>query len=133
MRYLRRLGKAAEGFRVIPREPARPYQIIHRKESFMLAEISVYPLDKGGSGLSRYVAGSIKIIKDSGLAYEMHALGTLVEGPPDAVFDLIRLLHADMAQHSDRVAMNIKIDDKKGATNLIREKVQSVEEKLSQG
>ncbi len=96
----------------------------------MLAELSVFPLDKGGSGLSVYVAQSIKIIQESGLDYEMHALGTLVEGPSEAIFDLIRKLHANMAAQSERVMMNIKIDDKKGVQGLIRKKVQSVEEKL---
>ena len=56
----------------------------------MLAELSVLPLDKGGQGLSRYVADSIKIIEESGLDYEVHALGTLIEGPADKVFEVIR-------------------------------------------
>lgn len=96
----------------------------------MLAEISVYPMDKGGSGLSTYVAQSIKIIKESGLDYEMHALGTLVEGPADAIFELLRKLHANMAAQSNRVAMSIKIDDKIGKTGLLKNKVSAVEEKL---
>ncbi len=96
----------------------------------MLAEISVYPLDKGGSGLSVYVAQSIKIIQQSGLDYEMHALGTLVEGPADAIFDLARKLYFNMASQSDRVAMNIKIDDKRGVTGLLKKKVKAVTDKL---
>jgi uncharacterized protein (TIGR00106 family) len=96
----------------------------------MLAEISVFPLDKGGSGLSEYVSQSIKIIRESGLDYEMHALGTLVEGPGDEVFTLIRKLHENMASQSDRVMMNIKIDDRKGVSGAIRKKVQSVKDRI---
>ena len=48
----------------------------------MLAEISVFPLDKGGEGLSRYVAEAVRAIESSGLDFEVHALGTLIGGRP---------------------------------------------------
>ena len=96
----------------------------------MLAELSVFPLDKGPTGLSRYVAESLKIIEESGLDYQIHALGTLIEGPSDKVFDVIRKCHENMAKRSDRVVTSVKIDDKKGATGTIKAKVRSVEEKI---
>lgn len=96
----------------------------------MLAELSVFPLDKGGSGLSHYVAESIKIIQESGLTYEIHAMGTLIEGPEDAVFEVIRKCHRNMASKCDRVVTNVKIDDRKGAQSSIKRKVTSVQEKL---
>ncbi len=91
----------------------------------MLAELSVFPLDKGGQGLSRYVADSIKIIEESGLDYEIHALGTLIEGPADKVFDVIRKCHESMASQCDRVMTTVRIDDRKGVTTAIRSKVES--------
>ena len=96
----------------------------------MLAELSVFPLDKGGEGLSRYVAESMEIIEQSGLAFEIHALGTLIEGPADKVFEVIRKCHMNMTRHSDRVVTTVKIDDRKDAQNRIKGKVRSVEEKL---
>ena len=96
----------------------------------MLAEFSVFPLDKGGEGLSKYVAESMKIIEESGLNFEVHALGTLIEGPSDQVFEVIRKCHENMTRLSDRVVTNIKLDDRKGATDRIKGKVRSVEEKL---
>ncbi len=96
----------------------------------MLAELSVSPLDKGGGGLSLYVAESIRIIEESGLAYEVHALGTLIEGPTDRVFEVIRACHENMCRHSERVLTTVKIDDRKGAVGRIKGKVLSVEEKL---
>ncbi len=96
----------------------------------MLAEISVFPLDKGGSGLSFFVAQSMKIIEESGLDYEIHAMGTLIEGPGDLVFDVIRKCHENMRSQSDRVVTYVKIDDKKGAIGLIRSKIESVEGKI---
>jgi uncharacterized protein (TIGR00106 family) len=96
----------------------------------MLAELSVFPLDKGAEGLSAYVAESIKIIEESGLDFEVHALGTLIEGPGDKVFEVIRKCHDSMTRVSNRVVTTVKIDDRKGATGRIKGKVQSVEEKL---
>lgn len=96
----------------------------------MLAELSVFPLDKGGKGLSIFVARSIKIIEESGLDYEVHALGTLIEGPKDKVFEVIRKCHDHMAEDCDRVVTTVKIDDRKGATGTLRAKVASVEQKL---
>ena len=96
----------------------------------MLAELSVFPIDKGGQGLSRYVAESMEIIEQSGLAFEIHALGTLIEGPADKVFEVIRECHNNMTRHSDRVMTTVKIDDRRGATDRLKGKVRSVEEKL---
>ena len=96
----------------------------------MLAEISVFPLDKGARGLSRFVAQSIKIIEQSGLDFEVHAMGTLIEGPSDKIFEVIRECHENMISQSDRVVTQIKIDDRKGVSGTIRTKVRSVEEKV---
>jgi len=93
----------------------------------MLAEISVFPLDKGSKGLSRFVAQSINIIEESGLDFEIHAMGTLIEGPSDKVFEVIRKCHENMASQSDRVVTYVKIDDRKGFSGTIRNKVKSVE------
>lgn len=96
----------------------------------MLAEFSVFPLDKGGEGLSKYVAQSMKIIEESGLDYEIHAMGTLIEGPADKIFEVIRKCHDNMAAQCDRVVTNVKIDDRKGSQGSIKRKVKSVEEKV---
>jgi uncharacterized protein (TIGR00106 family) len=96
----------------------------------MLAEISVFPLDKGGKGLSRFVAQSMRIIEESGLDFEIHAMGTLIEGPTDKVFEVIRRCHENMINQSDRVATYVKIDDRKGVSGTIKNKVKSVEEKF---
>ena len=96
----------------------------------MLAELSVFPIDKGGQGLSQYVAESMKIIEQSGLAFEIHALGTLIEGPAEKVFEVIQKCHVNMTRHSDRVMTTVKIDDRRGAKDRLKGKVRSVEEKL---
>ena len=83
----------------------------------MLAEFSVFPMGTGSGGLSKFVAESIKIIEDSGLDFEMHAMGTLIEGDADKVFQVIRACHDNMLRHGERVVTTIKIDDRKGVQN----------------
>ena len=96
----------------------------------MLAEFSITPIDKEGKSLSEYIAKTINIIKKSGLQYELHAMGTIVEGDAEEVFDLIKKCHLNMTRFSDRVSTSIKIDDRKGATGRLKGKVASVENKL---
>ena len=96
----------------------------------MLAEFSITPIDKEGKSLSEYIAKTINIIKESGLQYELHAMGTLVEGDAKEVFDLIKKCHLNMTRFSDRVSTSIKIDDRKGAIRRLKGKVASVENKL---
>jgi len=95
----------------------------------MLAELSIFPMDKGSHGLSTYVAESLKIIEDSGLDYEIHAMGTLIEGPAEKVFEVIRRCHDNLAAKCDRVITSVRIDDRKGVTGAIKRKVKSVEDK----
>ena len=96
----------------------------------MLVEFSIIPIDKEGKSLSEYIAKTINIIKKSGLQYELHAMGTIVEGDAEEVFDLIKKCHLNMTRFSDRVYTSINIDDRKGATGRLEGKVVSVENKL---
>ena len=95
----------------------------------MLAEFSITPLDKGES-VSKYVAGSLKLVSESGLNYKISAMGTIVEGDPDEVFDLIKRCHMRMRERSARVSTLIKIDDRKGKINRLEGKIESVEKHL---
>jgi uncharacterized protein (TIGR00106 family) len=96
----------------------------------MLVEFSITPIDKEGESLSEYIAKTINIIKKSGLQYELHAMGTLVEGDAEEVFNLIKKCHLNMTRFSNRVSTSIKIDDRKAATERLKGKVESVENKL---
>jgi uncharacterized protein (TIGR00106 family) len=111
-------------------ENSRQISFITWRKRTMLAEFSTFPMGRGPGGLSKYVAESMGIIKESGLSYEVHALGTLVEGDADLVFEVIRKCHDNMLKHGERVITTIKIDDRKGASNRIKGKVESVEREL---
>jgi uncharacterized protein (TIGR00106 family) len=95
----------------------------------VLLELSITPLGVGDS-VSQYVAECVQLIDQSGLDYELHAMGTIVEGELDQVLDLMRRCIEQVAQHSDRVTCAAKLDFRRGQSGRILSKVASVEQKL---
>lgn len=92
----------------------------------MLAEFSIVPLGEQGH-FSKVVSEVLRLVDESGLPYELHAMGTLVEGDWDEVMGLIGRCHAHVRQHYPRVSTSIKIDDAVGKTGRLQGKVASVE------
>jgi uncharacterized protein (TIGR00106 family) len=95
----------------------------------VLLEMSITPLGQGES-VSNYVAECVEIIRQSGLDYELHAMGTIVEGELAEVLNLMRHCIERVAVHSDRVTCAAKLDFRRGHSGRIKSKVASVEQKL---
>jgi len=96
----------------------------------MIAEISVIPIGEG-IDLVSYVARIVKIIDESGLDYKLNAMGTVVEGDSDRIFDLIKKCHNKMLETAQRVYTTVKIDERKDKnTKMIEHKVQAVEKEI---
>ena len=95
----------------------------------MLIEFSTFPMGED-KNMSKPVAKVIDIIDKSGLPYECHAMGTLVEGEWDELMALVKECHFLLAEDFDRVSTRIVIDDRKGASGRIKGKIDSVEEQL---
>ena len=95
----------------------------------VLLEMSITPLGVGES-VSQYVAECVDLVDRSGLDYELHAMGTIVEGELDQVLDLMRQCIELTARHSDRISCSAKLDYRRGRTGRLKSKVASVEEKL---
>ena len=95
----------------------------------LLAEISMWPMDKGES-VSVYVAELLDIIDRSGVPYRLGPLGTCLEGEYDQVMAVVKQCHEHLAARSNRIACTIKMDWRKGHNGSLERKVRSVEEKL---
>lgn len=95
----------------------------------VLLEMSITPLGKGES-VSAFVAECVDIIDRSGLPYELHSMGTIVEGELDQVLDLLRRCIEQTAKHSDRVTCAAKLDFRRGYSGRLKSKVASIEQKL---
>lgn len=60
----------------------------------MILDIEVLPRPVGTpSQQYAHVEAAIAVIQHSGLHHEVHALGTTVEGDPDAIWGLARRIH----------------------------------------
>ena len=87
------------------------------------------PLGEGES-VSHYVARCVKVVEASGLEYELHAMGTIVEGEINQLLDLLKQCFAELAADCQRISCSAKIDYRHGATGRIQGKVSSVERQL---
>ncbi len=95
----------------------------------ILLEFSMYPIDKGES-VSKYVARSLEIIDASGLDYQCHSMGTVLEGEFDQVTEVVKRCYEAMAADCNRVECALRFDYRRGQTGRLRSKVASVEQKL---
>ncbi|MFH1831116.1 MAG: MTH1187 family thiamine-binding protein [Pseudomonadota bacterium] len=95
----------------------------------ILADFSMFPLGKGES-VSSYVARSLRIIDESGLAYRMGSMGTTLEGEWDDVMAVVKKCYDDMRKDCHRIECSIKIDAREGETGRLDAKIESVEEKV---
>ena len=95
----------------------------------LLAEISMWPMDKGES-VGAYVAPLLDIIDRSGLAYRLGPLGTSIEGEWDEVMAVLKQCFDHLSKDSTRIACTVKMDWRKDRSGMLDSKVRSVEEKL---
>ncbi|MBX3424823.1 MAG: MTH1187 family thiamine-binding protein [Pirellulales bacterium] len=95
----------------------------------VLLEMSIVPMGLG-EGVSQYVAQCVDLVDQSGLAYEVHAMGTIVEGELGQVLALMQQCMERVAESSDRVTCTAKLDFRKGCSGRLQSKVDSVESKL---
>jgi uncharacterized protein (TIGR00106 family) len=95
----------------------------------VLLEMSIVPIGAGES-VSQYVAKCVDIVDRSGLDYELHAMGTIVEGELSAVLRLLQECIEEVAKSANRVSCTAKIDYRQGVSGGMQSKVASVEKKL---
>jgi uncharacterized protein (TIGR00106 family) len=94
-----------------------------------MAFFSITPLGKGES-VSKYVARVVNSVKQSGLEWKLTPMGTIVEG--DSVDDVFSAISNGIKQLDDcnRLSISIKIDYRKDRKSRMKDKVESVIEKL---
>ena len=97
----------------------------------VLMDIAMFPTDVGESK-SRYVAEVLKIIEESGLAYQLTPMATIVEGKSvEEVTSLIPKMYAALEKMGvGRVYSVVKFDIRPGKENRLKQKVESVQRYL---
>ncbi|MDJ0764619.1 MAG: MTH1187 family thiamine-binding protein [Myxococcota bacterium] len=94
-----------------------------------LMEMTMIPLDKGES-FSKFVAGTLEIIDNSGLDYVLTPMGTIVEGEWSDLLALVDNCFNNLKKDANRISLTVKFDYRKGKTNRLKTKVESVQQKL---
>ena len=94
-----------------------------------IIELAIFPTDKGES-VSPFVARSLRIIKESGLDYELNPMGTCIEGEWEQVMNVVEQCFKALEPDCDRIYMTLKADYRKGKEERLKGKILSVNEKL---
>src|SRR6476660_8447875 len=95
----------------------------------LLAEISIWPMDKGES-VGKYVARALDVIDRSGLPYKLGPLGTCIEGEWEEGMAVIQKCYEELAKDCHRISCTVKMDWRKGQSGRLEGKVASVEKAL---
>ncbi len=94
-------------------------------------EFAIFPTDKGESK-SKYVAKVIDMIKQSGVEYIFTPMGTIIEtNTVEEGLDIVKKAYEILQVDCNRIYSTIKIDYRAGYENRLKQKVKSVESKLS--
>jgi uncharacterized protein (TIGR00106 family) len=96
----------------------------------MITQFKMVPIGEGES-LSSFVAECISIVERSGVSYQLTPMSTILEGEYEQVMAVIKSCHDRMLELSDRVSISIEIDDRKGRSDAMTQKVISVKKKLA--
>ncbi len=94
-----------------------------------LIEFSIVPVGSG-EHLSDHVAKCTRLVRESGIKNELHAMGTILEGDLDECFELIKKCLDEVRKDSPRVSAAIRVDIRSGNGGGIEKSVESVEGKL---
>ncbi len=92
-----------------------------------IAELSIIPIGTKSTRLSSYVAACLKVLEDSGLTYEVHGMGTIIEGDLKDIFEVMLKMHeVPFEAGALRVVTSIKIDDRRDKKASAKNKVKAV-------
>lgn len=85
-----------------------------------------------GVSVSSEVARCVALIQESGLDFELHSMGTIVEGELHDVLAIVEKCVTLLAADHERVTCSAKIDYRRGKSGRLKSKVESVQKKLNQ-
>ena len=96
----------------------------------VLLEFAMFPTDQGIS-VSPFVSRIIKLIDDSGHAYQLTPMGTIVETATiREALDLVENAYGCLEPDCDRVYSTLTFDIRKGEMGRMSQKVKSIESKI---
>jgi len=97
----------------------------------MIMAMSISPgtADETGS-VSEAVAAAVRVVKESGLPYELNSMFTNIEGEWDEVMAVVKRAVDAVAAAAPRVSLVLKADIRPGYVGQLAAKVQRIEDAL---
>ncbi|MBN1697757.1 MAG: MTH1187 family thiamine-binding protein [Spirochaetales bacterium] len=99
-----------------------------------IMEISIVPVGTKDASVSRYVAGTLKVLEhEKGISYTLNPMGTVVEAESLAkIFEIAARMHDSVFNDEvTRVVTTIKIDERRDKRVTMLGKIKAVEDKLN--
>ncbi|MCU7851143.1 MAG: MTH1187 family thiamine-binding protein [Candidatus Thiodiazotropha sp. (ex Monitilora ramsayi)] len=99
----------------------------------VLLEFSIFPTDQGES-VSAPVSQVIKLIRDSGVDYQLTPMGTIIETENiEQALELIKASSARLQQlGAQRIYSSIKLDIRRGEMGRLTGKIRSVKDRIGE-
>ena len=96
----------------------------------VLMQFAIFPTDKGASA-SSYVSRVISMIRDSGLPYQLSAMGTIIETETlEEAQMIVNQAYALLKTDCGRVYCTATFDIREGQSGRLVKKVESIESKI---
>ncbi|MEK3807965.1 MTH1187 family thiamine-binding protein [Bacillus sp. FSL H8-0547] len=96
-----------------------------------IADVTVIPIGTETASVSQYVAAVQKILRgyeaEGKIKFQLTPMNTLIEGELPDLFEVIQAIHESPFEKGiQRVATNIRIDDRRDKTSTMESKLKSV-------
>jgi uncharacterized protein (TIGR00106 family) len=96
----------------------------------VLMQFAMFPTDKGASA-SEYVSRVIAMIRESGLPYQLSAMGTIIETETlDEAQVIVKKAYDLLSNDCTRVYCTVTFDIRNGKSGRMSEKIAAIEEKI---
>ena len=96
----------------------------------MIVAFSVSPLGTG-EAVGEAVAEAVRVVRESGLPNHTDSMFTTIEGEWDEVMDVVKRATAAVEARAPRVSLVLKADIRRGVTDGMNSKVETVERYLA--
>ncbi len=100
----------------------------------VLLEFAMFPTSddcRNGASVSEYVSRIIDMIDQSGAAYQLTPMGTIVETETmREALDIVEKSYEALESDCERVYSSLKFDIRKGKSNRLKTKIASVEREI---
>ncbi|WP_096153416.1 MULTISPECIES: MTH1187 family thiamine-binding protein [Bacillus] len=102
-----------------------------------IVDVTIIPIGTEGPSVSNYVADIQRVLKgyeeEGKITYQLTPMSTLIEGDLQQLFEVIQTIHElPFNKGIQRVATNIRIDDRRDKKATMQEKLSSVQKHLNE-